>query len=404
VLLCAVLLVAGLVAGWRGLLVLHGEIGSIHIWRLLGGLGLTVVAFALLSLGFRLVLARVQDAWFWIVVAILVAVIAGLSVLACAWMAHDQLLAGWLAGGVAVAVSAVVLVAVVREYFDLSSAEDLVGALVGLALFEGAAISIAVVSGLHSHSVAAWVFGLVAALPALAGLGYLAVMTAGGVRETSASFLAQLAGLLVPVGSIVAAATWQRGSSVDGQSPALFGALGTIALLAAVAFGLQRVFLGWLSTGAAGRLDAFNAADHDEDFRSSRSAYDRERRYLEADRDADLRHLDGLARRRAEEEWSRRLESMQERWQAHRQQREQEEYERWASPRVHPGWSFPAVTDGMLRAEAQTYRRTGLALATVWPRIELVLPAQVRRPFRRAERSIGALRVAVASAVNTAIS
>src|SRR5262249_39647143 len=55
-----------------------------------------------------------------------------------------------------------------------------------------------------------------------------------------------------------------------------------------------------------------------------------------------------------------------------------------------------AATTANLRAT----RSTGLVPDVVWPRIELILPPAVRRDFKRTDRIIAALRVAVASAVS----
>lgn len=357
-----VVVMIGLFAGWRGLLLVGGEVASIRVWSLLGGLGLCLLALGFVGLGFRLILPRSRHRREWIVTGAAVVAHVGLTVLAVAWMYHDYALVGSLAGGVAaLAPAAVILFLAHKENWYLAYVDrgTWIVATVALILFEGSTISLAVTSSQRGHPVPAWIFGPAAGLPVIVPVLLLLLLFLRALfnlrgRGPAAPFSTQLAGLAVPVGSVVAARVLRSGNPVHGTPAAFVAALGAIALVTVAAFVVQQFFLGWLAVESSGGEQG-------------------ERHY-------------------------RRLSDLEDLYQG-----ELRAYRR----RGYSGWKTaiarPVMTSDLAASSQRTASRTGLVLDEVWPRIELVLPAEVRKPFRRADRSVEALRVATASAAATAL-
>jgi hypothetical protein len=188
----------------------------------------------------------------------------------------------------------------------------------------------------------------------------------------------RLAGLVVPVGSLV----WARGGDVRqalADAPvAAFTAVAVLGLVAAVVLLFQEAVLAWLTPvapGAGRRLaDRLQLEGFDREEPGRREAYEDWRPYGDHRDDEERRRDDELTRRLTDE----------------------------LTPAGVPGvLARPLVGRSAAATVAKTATNTGLVVDVVWPRIAMVLPDHARRFFRRADRAIAALRVGVASNVCT---
>ncbi|GAA2633001.1 hypothetical protein [Paractinoplanes durhamensis] len=384
------LIVAGLYLAWRGFLLLHAQLATAHAKPVWGGLGLCAAAVVAVAWGLRMYLPRPRLP---LLLGSAVAIDAGLTVLGGAWLVHDQAVAGAIAGGVAAVVPALFLLGLMVFLGDWELYEDDTWQM-GIAaavLAEATAIAVAVTAAVGGHPAPAWIFGSVAALPVAAWLAYaLFRMVASALRvsgrRTPPPLTTQLAGLLVPAGAIVAAGIVQTGNPLHRDLGSLFGTFGTWALVLVAAFTVQRLVLNWVTVDIAAEP------------RYEPAGGDYRRRAEIEDEIGRLQHEIGRRNMRAADyDTLRRLEDRL-------RDLEREPLIRPSRrPHLRDTLARPAITDGMLEAVEVTAHRTGLGLTAVWPRIELVLPAEARAPFRRGERSVNALRVGVAGAVTTAL-
>ncbi|MBU2662692.1 hypothetical protein KOI35_04155 [Actinoplanes bogorensis] len=293
---------------------------------------------------------------------------AGIIALATAWLAHNQVLAGSLSTGVALLVP-VAAAAVVASATRRSG----VGALFALmrygpssrsrtarfrlywvcvAAFESAAISAAVASGLRDRPAVLWTLIAVAALPLFIALGRVGFRSG----DNTVPWPYGLAGVVVPTVSAMAVLV---SNSPDWAAKKPGSAIAVTVGVAVVVAGLQRPLLGWLATGPV---------SVDEWIALGRAEVDRQMRAKRARADSPPTRTPSIP-----------------------------------VPARRGGFARPLWTPAVSAALTDVIERTGLSLGTVWPRIELVLPPDVRTRLRRADRSIAARRVVTAAAVNTAL-
>jgi hypothetical protein len=269
------------------------------------------------------------------------------------------------------------------------------------------------------------------------------------------SVIARLAGLAVPLATLV----WAAASHVHGHGSAavasMLVAAGWFSAAAVALLLLEEVVLGWLRPGTlplaieraaegaqveaasyldiqsqfmppeaarsdeAGRwwsVDPLSGSrddrDHLERDRYERDRYERER--YERERSQRERYArDPAEQRRYEQEryeWERReRERGRERYEWERERGVQDRRERQRNDLM----LAHSVLDGLARPLGPSLRAsltsltlaqtTGLNVNRIWPRLELVVPRDVKVAVIRQEKTIAALRVVAASAVCTAL-
>ncbi|MGQ5649923.1 hypothetical protein ACUJ8H_07640 [Streptomyces sp. EKR5.2] len=203
-------------------------------------------------------------------------------------------------------------------------------------------------SAARGETTAAWWVGGVAAGTALLVVAVLRMPSWRGFgRGVTASPGAQFAGILVPLGSL-AWAMWSGKPWTGPDAGDRLPEAGWLAVSAAVLLSVQYGLLIWTSTTSPKRLASTMA-------HMARSRYPGHN-----DRVNDVGGLTALQRL------------------------------------LHPLQST-ALTD----LHRRTAQATGLAIDDIWPRIELVAPAEIVRGVRRGERGVLVRRITVASAVCT---
>ncbi|MBK3520185.1 hypothetical protein [Streptomyces eurythermus] len=204
---------------------------------------------------------------------------------------------------------------------------------------------------------------------------------------------AQLAGLVVPLGSVLWAAWkwWEW----DDATLIVWVRVSGLVVSAALLLVLQTVVLGWLDTTLAPsrvatlvravRDTAQRVADERDDIARSTyrfpdaHAYERERAYREREvRERERRFLDqqlGHAKLIPAHGGGTTLRHL---------------------------LSHPLLSPGVAAVHRDTTLRTGLAIDKMWPRVEVIAPPAIRQRVRRSERRVLIWRLIAASALCTA--
>jgi len=237
-----VLLALGGAAGWFALRVLGGQLTSIHAGPLFGGLGLFVPALAGLGGGLFVLVPRLRSGWA-LATGLAAVADAGLGVLAVVWAAHDQTLAACIGGGAALALPVAALVRTVVVWLDdYLDARGWTFAVLAGVLYAGVTIGLTVAFAVRDAPVPAWIFGVAAALPVLFLLFLRVRRRAGRVP-----YDIRLAGLLVPVGSLVwlDSRDWSR--LLRGDPSEIISGVAALALWTLGTLIVQQIVVGLLS-------------------------------------------------------------------------------------------------------------------------------------------------------------
>ncbi|MEV4348530.1 hypothetical protein AB0J83_29085 [Actinoplanes sp. NPDC049596] len=389
---CVLLLVVAAVAGWRGVLGVSDQIVALHGRELTLGLALCAVAVGAVTGAVRVGRGPVRDLWALLVPIVGAVVVVGLIVLATAWLYHDHLLAGYVTAGLAMLLPAGLLGYFISGGGIELDADSLLVMAVTLIPFGGGAVSFAVVSQARGHGAVASLFGVLGVLV----VGSTVTAAVIGSRRSwprraiGVSLPLQLAGLAPAAGSVLLAITPDYGGALGDLPLSLFGVIAQTAGVVVLAALVQGALLAWLAPGLP-PVEVGPTSSYGEDA----SGWEEERRYLQtriltvdrSNRDEAERLRDRLDRgdvrhRRGGAARSRPVRTAVA----------------GTSPRARP-----LMTAAVVTAAVDVAERTGLVIDLVWPRIEMVLPSEVRRRMRRADRSVAGLRVAVAGVLATAI-
>ncbi|AXE87040.1 hypothetical protein [Streptomyces sp. Go-475] len=300
--------------------------------------------------------------------------------------AEGPLWAAWAVGGAVVALAAGFWLADSQDW----SAYDRYLKVFGAAAILGAGGVVARFA-LRGETVAAWWAGGVAVGGALLVVGVRSLVSA-------ASPGAQLAGILVPLGSLAWAMSQEEPwSGADADERLL--RVGWLAVAGAVLLVVQYAVLLWTGTGRAGAWAAELARRVRVVTEEEAGPRGRPDGYGRLSREPGGYGAPGWS---SSPEWERERE-----WERARQrERERRLRELDAYPDSAPTWwqrlAQPLRSAAMTELHRRTALTTGLAIDEIWPRIALVASDEILRQVRRGERGVLVWRITIAAALCTA--
>ena len=179
---------------------------------------------------------------------------SGVITLATAWFRHDQVVAGSIAAGVALLVPVAAAAALIARDHGFDFDAETVRYSLCFVVFEGAAITFAVVNGLHDRPTGLGIFVALATLPPAGVFGWSAVtvLRTIGSGDSDAPLPYQLAGLIVPTTAILTALLTARTGPLADRPGSLFNVVAVTAGMAVALAAVQRFWLGWLTIGPVG--------------------------------------------------------------------------------------------------------------------------------------------------------
>jgi hypothetical protein len=343
---------------------------------------------------------------------------ASLGLLTVGFAGGHSLVVAWLLAGLAIAESVGWMVLPVPVSTSSRTKLDwtifptvlaipplsVVGAIIKFAV-DGKAIAALVtgVVGLAALLVVLWRFD---ALPDMSGLRPRLGHPARTLPVAAVPVSARLAGLVVPLGTVVWAEI-SHDHGIGGTAAVRFLSVASWVILAATAsLLLQGLAVAWLRPVGPVWLISQAAAEAQE---RGAPRWEEHGRYESArlDRlDPDERIArEGADRQRHERERGARLFPPERDGPgyAERPRLMREDHLRRSSTLFSRVIRPLGVRPAALSAGLGLAESTGLNVDQVWPQLQLVVPSHVRREVVRKDRMIGALRIAAASAICTAI-
>jgi hypothetical protein len=329
---------------------------------------------------------------------------ASLGVLAVGFASEHNLIAAWLLAGLAIAESVGWMV--LPEWSDLTAwaiaviipAISVIGALVKFALSGNALAALVTgVVGLAVLLFVLWRLDIISNFKIhLPKRGYSSRTLPGTMIPVSA----RLVGLVIPLGTIV----WAEISHEHGLGTTAAVRLLSVAawvILAAIALLLlQGIVIAWLRPAAATHVLAQAAEEAQRQGSSPWEEPGEPGRYTRGSRDRG----DPYEQIRYELERPERIHYEREHPELMRERAAKRDKDLSRDSSVLGRVVRPlGVRPAALSAGLSLAESTGLNVDEVWPRLQLVVPSDVRSEVVRKDRMIATLRVAAASAICTAI-